>query len=95
MSRYHTLYDTTGTAKFKTLATGAASTSTVVTARRITLFTTTVPQFVAFGTSTVVATTSSAVVPANACVDYNFVSGQYVAVLSSNGVSSITILDSD
>jgi hypothetical protein len=95
MSRYHTLYTSTGTAKFQTLATSAVSTSTQLDARRITLFTGPVQQFVAFGTSTVTATTSSAIVPANSAIDYNFSTGQYVAVLSSNGASVVTILDSD
>lgn len=95
MSRYHTLYTSTGTAKFQTLATNAVSTATQLAARRITLFTGATPQFVAFGTSTVAATTSSAVVPANSAIDYNFSTGQYVAVLSSTGTSFVTILDSD
>ncbi len=96
MSRYHQLYNTSNAAKFQTLVTGAASTRTsAITGRRITIFTGTVPQFVEFGTSTVVATTSSAVVPANSMVDYHFESGQYVAVISPGGASSVTILDSD
>lgn len=95
MSRYHTLYTTTGTAKFSTLVTSGVSTSTQVTARRITIFTGAVPQFVEFGTSTVIATTTSSVVPANTMIDYNFSSGQYVALLSSTGSSAVTVLDSD
>lgn len=95
MSRYHTIYDTAGAVKFRTLGTNAVSTSTQVTARRITVTTGAVPHFVAFGTSTVVATTSSCVVPANAMMDFNFVTGQYVAALSSSGASYITIIDAD
>lgn len=96
MSRYHQLYSTTGTSKFQTLGTGAASVrTTAITGRRITIFTGTVPQFVEFGTGTVVATTSSAVAPANSMIDYHFEPGQFVAVLSAGSASSITILDSD
>ena len=96
MSRYHQLYNTDGTPKFQTLATGAYSTRTsAISGNRITIFTGSVPQFVEFGTSTVVATTSSSVAPANSMIDFHFDSGNYVAVLSSSGASSVTILDSD
>lgn len=95
MSRYLTLTDTTGTAKYKTLATSGVSTSTAITARRITITTGLVPHFVAFGTSTVVATTSGFVVPANSQLDFNFVSGTHIAVLSSSGSSYVSILDAD
>jgi len=96
MSRYHTLYDTAGAAKFQNLVTGASTTrSSAITSRRITITTAAVPHFVAFGTSTVVATTASCVVPANTMMDFNFVTGQYVAALSSSGASYITIIDSD
>lgn len=95
MSRYLTLTDTTGTAKYKTLATGAVSTSTAITARRITVTTGLVPHFVAFGTSTVVATAAGFVVPANSQVEFNFISGTHMAVLSSSGSSYISILDAD
>jgi hypothetical protein len=96
MSRYHTLYDSTGVAKFQTVLTGAASVrSAAITSRRVTITTAAVPHFVAFGTSTVVATTASCIVPANTMMDFNFVNGQYVAALSSSGASYITIIDSD
>lgn len=96
MSRYHTLYSSTGTAKFQTLVTGASQVrSAAIDARRITITTSGSPHFVAFGTSTVAATTSSAVIPANAVIDFNFVSGQYVSALSYSGAGTITIIDSD
>ena len=96
MSRYHQLYDTNGAKKYKTLATNAVSTSTgPITGMRVTLFTGSVPHFVEFGTSTVTATVTSAVLPANSMVDYHFESGQYVAVLAATGTSSVTVLDSD
>ena len=96
MSRYHTLYDTAGAAKYQTILTGAASVrSAAITSRRVTITTAAVPHFVAFGTSTVTASTSSCVVPANTMMDFNFVTGQYVAALSSSGASYITIIDSD
>lgn len=96
MSRYHQLYNTSGLKKYTTLATGAASTSTgPITGMRVTLFTGSVPHFVEFGTSTVTATVTSAVLPANSMVDYHFESGQYVAVLAATGTSYVTVLDSD
>lgn len=96
MSRYHQLYSTTSTAKFQTLGTGAASVRTnEIAGRRITIFTGSVPQFVEFGTSTVVATTSSAVAPANSMIDYHFEPGNYVAILSGSGASYVTVLDAD
>lgn len=96
MSRYLQLYSTTGTAKFTTLATGAISTSTgPIAGRRITLMTGAVPHHIAFGTSTVTATTSSCVAPANSMMDFHFESGQYVAVVAASGSSVITVLDSD
>jgi len=97
MSRYHNLYDSSGVAKFETLGTNAStsSNSSAKTARRITVVTGGVAHFVAFGTSTVAATTGSCVVPANSTMDFHFVSGQYVAALSQSGASYITIIDSD
>jgi len=96
MSRYFQLYDTTSTAKFQTLMVGAASIkTTAISGRRITLFTGTVPTFVEFGTSTVTATTSSAVAPANCMIDYHFEPGQFVALLSSGAVTYVTVLDAD
>lgn len=96
MSRYIQLYNTTGTTKYQTLGTGVASVrTTAIAGRRITLFTGAVPHFVEFGTSTVTATTTSAIVPANSAIDYHFESGQYVALLSSSGNSYVTVLDAD
>ena len=97
MSRYHTLYSSTGTAKFQTLVTGAGQVrSAAIDARRITITTSNIPHYVAFGTSTVVATTSSAVIPANCVLDFNFVPGQYVSAIGyAAGAGTITIIDSD
>lgn len=96
MSRYHTLYDSNGNAKFQTIQTSGTSVkSTAITSRRITVIGNSVPHYMAFGTSTVTASTSSAVIPAGAVLDFNFVSGQYVALMSSSGVGYITIIDSD
>lgn len=96
MSRYHQLYNTNGTAKYITTSTGAVSTRIgPITGNRITIFTGSVPHFVEFGTSTVTATITSAVAPANVMIDFHFESGQYVAVLASTGTSAITVLDSD
>lgn len=96
MSRYLTLYSSTGTAIFQTLATsGTSARSTQLTSRRISLMNGNTPHFVAFGTSTVVATTASVVIPANCVLDFNFTSGQYVAALAASGSSYITIIDAD
>lgn len=96
MSRYHTLYDSNGNAKFQTIQTSGSSVrSTAITGRRVTVIGNGTAHFIAFGTSTVSATTSSAVLPAGAILDFNFVSGQYVALLSSSGVGYVTIIDSD
>lgn len=95
MSRYLTPYTNTGTAKFTTLVTGGASASAAVTARRITVLVGATPHFMAFGTSTVAATTSSLVLPANSYLDFNVTTGTHVAVLCSSGASTVTILDAD
>jgi hypothetical protein len=95
MSRYLTPYTNTGTAKFTTLVTGAASAVTTVTARRITVLTGGTYHFMAIGTGTVAATTGSMVLPANSCLDFNMTTGTHVAVLCSSGASSVTILDAD
>ena len=96
MSRYFTLYDTTGTARYQTLATSATSAkSTAINGRRITILTNEVAALVAFGTSTVVATTASCVIPANSALDFNFVSGQYVAAIATTGTGYLTIIDAD
>lgn len=95
MSRYHTLYDSNNVAKFKTLATSVTSVSTQTASRRITIIGNGVAHFVAFGTSTVVATTSSCVIPSGAVLDFNFVNNQYVAAIAASGTGYITIIDSD
>jgi hypothetical protein len=93
MSRYHTLYDSSSTAKFTTLFTGATSTSTVMTSRRITVIGNGTAHFMAFNTTT--ATTSSCVIPAGAIIDFNFVSGQRVAFIASSGNGYVTVIDAD
>jgi hypothetical protein len=96
MSRYHQLYDSTGTAKFTTLQTSTSSNrSGAITSRRITIIGNGTAHFVAFGTSTVTASTSSCVLPASAVLDFNFTSGQYVAALAASGTGYISIIDSD
>lgn len=95
MSRYHTLYGSNGAAKWTTLSTGAASTNTSVTSRRITVVTANSQHFIAFGTSTVTASTASFIVPANTVLDFNMTTGTYVAAISPGGASYITILDAD
>lgn len=95
MSRYITFYTSTGTSKFTTLATNVASVNTATLGRRLTLLTGSQPHFVAFGTSTVTASTSSAVIPANAVVDLNVTTGTHIAVVSPGGASYITIVDAD
>lgn len=96
MSRYHTLYSSTGAAKWTTFSTGAASTNTSVTARRITIVTNSQPHFVAFGTSTVAASTASFIVPANTVLDFNVnTTTTHIAAISPAGASYITVLDAD
>lgn len=95
MSRYITFYTSTGTSKFTTLATNVASVSTATLGRRLTLLTGNQTHFVAFGTSTVTASTSSAVIPANSIIDLNITTGTHIAVLSPGGASYITIVDAD
>lgn len=94
MSRYHTLYNA-GSAKFTTLLTGATSVNTPVSARRITVVTNGTSQFMAFGTSTVVATTASCVVPANTMMDFNMTTGTHVAFISPSAAGYVTIIDAD
>lgn len=94
MSRYHTLYSN-GTTKFTTLQVGATSVSTAITARRLTVITGAQSPFIAFGTSTVAATTASCVVPANSTFDLNVTTGTHIALISPGGLTYVTILDSD
>lgn len=96
MSRYHTLYDSDGNVKFQTIQTSGSSVkSAAITGRRVTVIGNGTVHFMAFGTSTVSATTSSAVLPAGAVLDFNFVSGQYIALLAASGSGYVTIIDSD
>lgn len=96
MSRYLTLYDVNGIARFQNLGTsGVSARSTQLTSRRITITTGAYHHHVAFGTSTVVATTASAVIPAFSVLDFNFVPGQYVAAISGSAASFVTIIDCD
>lgn len=94
MSRYHTLYNA-GVTKFRTLATSAVSTSTAVSARRITVIGNGTAHFMAFGTSTIAATTAGCVIPAGAVLDFNFTTGTHVAMLASTGTGYVTIIDAD
>lgn len=95
MSRYITPYASNGQSKWTTLLTSGSSVSTETIARRITVMTGTVPHFMAFGTSTVAATTASLLVPANSCLDFNMTVGTYVAFLSASGSSYVSVIDSD
>lgn len=95
MSRYHTLYSSSLAAKWTTISTGAVSTNTQVSARRITIATYSSPHFVAFGTSTVTASTASFIMPANTVLDFNITSATYVAAICPAGASYITVLDAD
>ena len=96
MSRYLTLYSSTGTSMFQTFATsGTSNRSTQLASRRITILNGGTPHFIAFGTSTITASTSSVVLPANCVLDFNFTNGQYVAALAASGSSYITIIDAD
>ena len=95
MSRYLTPYTNTGTTKFTTVATSGVSANTAITARRITVMTGAVPHYMAFGTSTVVASSTSLLLPANNCLDFNMTTGTHVAFLSSSGASAVSVIDAD
>lgn len=95
MSRYITLYDSNSERKFTTLATDEVSQASEINARRITLITASQPHFVEFGTSTVIATTMSAVISANSIIDLNVVAGSHIATRTISGSSYITIIDAD
>jgi hypothetical protein len=94
MSRYHTLYNA-GAPKFITMVTGAISTSTAIISRRITVLTNATAHFMAFGTSTIAATTSSCVIPANTVLDFNFTTGTHVAFIAASGAATVTVIDAD
>ena len=94
MSRYQTLYNA-GAAKFTTLQTNATtSINTSTTSRRITVLTIGA-HFMAMGTSTIAATTSSCVIPNASYLDFNMTTGTHVAFLSHSGVAHVTIIDAD
>lgn len=96
MSRYLTLYDVNSGSKFQTIQTSGSSVkSTAISGRRITVISNDTAHFMAFGTSTVVASTSSCVLPANSVLDFNFVSGQYIALIAASGSGYVTIIDAD
>lgn len=94
MSRYHTLYSN-GTTKFTTLQVSASSVNTPISARRITILSSNQPPFIAFGTSTVTASTASFVVPAHSTLDINVTTGTHIALISPGGNTYVTILDAD
>ena len=86
----------TNTVKYQTLTltSGAVSTSTAVTARRIAITNGATPAFVAFGATPVVSTTTGFMIPANAYMTFNFKSGDKVAIVASAN-SSVSIIDLD
>lgn len=49
----------------------------------------------AFGTSTIAATTSSCVIPANTVLDFNFTTGTHVAFIAASGAATVTVIDAD
>lgn len=95
MSRYITLNSDLQYNKFKTIQTGVVSTSTFITGNRISLITSSEYQFMEFGTSTVIASTSSAIVPANTLINLHAEPNSYIALLSPNGNSYVSILDTE
>ena len=49
----------------------------------------------AFGTSTIAATTSSCVIHANTVLDFNFTTGTHVAFIAASGAATVTVIDAD
>ena len=102
MSQYFTPFKideastATNTVKYQTLTltSGAVSTSTAITARRIAITNGATPAFVAFGSAPVVSTGTGLLVPDNACLTFNFKSGDKVAVVAGAN-SAISIVDLD
>ena len=95
MSRYLTLF-ANNTLTYKTLLVGVGTGArTAISARRITIMTDGVSQFMEFGTSTVVASTASCVIPANSVVDFNVTTGTHVAFVTASAQGYVTIIDAD
>lgn len=102
MTQYYTPFridgSTTATNAVKyqtlTLTSGAVSTSTSVTARRIAITNGLTPVFVAFGSTPVVSTTTGFQIPANTCMIFNFKIGDRVAAIAGAN-SAISIIDLD
>jgi len=97
MDKRITAYDTNGTAKFTTLVTTAAvSTSSAITANRILLIGSLQAQFIQFGVNPVAtASTASFVLPANTTMMFNFTSGEKISAVSHTGTAYLTIVDMD
>lgn len=102
MSQYFTPFrideasTATNTVKYQTvtLTAGAVSTSTEITSRRIAISNGATPTFIAFGATPVVSTSTGLLVPANACLTFNFKSGDKVALISASN-SAVSIIDLD
>ncbi len=94
MDKKINLYNTDGTKKFETLATTTnSSQSAAVSASRILLVSAT-DHFVEFGANPT-ANDTGFVLPGNAPMQFNFVSGQKVAARTHNGNGHISIVDLD
>lgn len=102
MSQYYTPFrideasTTTNTVKYQTitLTSGAVSTSSAITSRRILITNGASPAFVAFGNAPVTSTTTGFLVPANADMIFNFKSGDKVAAIAGAN-SALSIVDLD
>ena len=97
MDKRITAYDTAGAAKFQTLVTTAAvSTSSAITASKILLIGSLQANFIQFGSNpTASLSTSSFVLPANTTMMFNFTSGQKISAVSHTGTAYLTIVDMD
>jgi len=87
---------TTNTAKCQTVALTAnvTATSSAFTSRRILITNGATPAFVAFGGTPTVTINTGFQIPANACLTFNFKSGDKVAAIAGSG-SAISIVDLD
>lgn len=102
MTQYYTPFridgasTTTNATKYQTLAlsNGVVSTSTAITARRISITNGASPVFIAFGTAPVTGINTGFQIPANAHMIFNFKSGDKVAAIAAAG-SAISIIDLD
>lgn len=84
----------TSTAKFQTVASsGTSAQSTAVTAVRVLIVSATA-HFVRFGTNPTAVNTDF-VLPANTPMQFSFVPGDKVAVITHNGTGHVTIVDLD